>query len=101
MRRFGRGEPGAGSRSVACLYGQLLAVVGGEDHMRWITAVVLVTLTANVAAAATSADKLKSSIASKMTLPSGTVGSTGQFKALCVCNATDEVGVVESFNGTP
>ena len=69
--------------------------------MRWITAVVLVTLTASVAGAATSADKLKSSIASKMTQPSGAVGSPGQFKALCVCNATDEVGVVESFNGTP
>jgi hypothetical protein len=69
--------------------------------MRWITTVVLVTLIANVAAATTAADRFRSSVESKVTPPSATIGSAGQFKALCVCNATGEVGVVESFNGTP
>ncbi len=68
--------------------------------MRWIEALALITLTASLAEAAPLADKFKTAVEKKIAPPFGTVG-TGKWKAFCVCNPTDQVGALESFNGIP
>jgi hypothetical protein len=68
--------------------------------MRWIQALMLITLTADLAGAATLADKFKASVERKVAPPFGTIG-TGKWKAFCVCNSTNQVGALESFNGIP
>ena len=68
--------------------------------MRWILALMLAMLAADVACAATAADKFKGAVQNKVAPPFGTIAS-GKWKALCVCNSNEQVGVLESFNGIP
>ena len=69
--------------------------------MRWLLALTLALLTLQIAAAdQLTADKFRSAVEKKVAPPFGTIG-TGKFKAFCVCNSTERVGVLESFNGIP
>jgi len=68
--------------------------------MRWLLALTLALLTVQTAAAQLTADKFRSAVEKKVAPPFGTIG-TGKWKALCVCNSNERVGVLESFNGIP
>jgi len=68
--------------------------------MRALLALTLTLAMAQAATAQLTADKFRSKVEKKVAPPFGTIGS-GKFKALCVCNSTDEIGAVESFNGIP
>lgn len=52
------------------------------------------------AVAGTDADNFRTKIEKKIAPPFGTIGS-GKFKGLCVCNSTDHIGALETFNGIP
>ena len=68
--------------------------------MIWIAGLVMMVAAATGAAAATPADKFKAAAERKVAPPFGTIGA-GKWKALCVCNPTDRVGVLETFGGIP
>ena len=69
--------------------------------MRWILAFTLVFITAQSSIAAElTADSFRKAVERKVAPPFGTI-NTGKWKALCVCNPNERVGVVESFNGIP
>jgi hypothetical protein len=61
---------------------------------------MLVLLAAEVASAGTIADKFKAAVQNKVAPPYGSINS-GKWKAFCVCNSNDQVGVLETFNGIP
>ena len=69
--------------------------------MRLISSLAIVLVLASTgAAAASEADKFKAFVEKKVAPPFRTIGS-GKWKALCVCNSTNEVGVLESYGGNP
>ena len=69
--------------------------------MRAILVLMLTLLVGDVATAeTTAAAKFQSAVAKKVAPPFGSIGD-GKWKSFCVCNPTDQVGVLESFNGIP
>jgi hypothetical protein len=68
--------------------------------MRRFLVCLLMLLVADVAGAASIADKFKATVQSKVAPPYGTINA-GKWKAFCVCNTNNQVGVLESFNGIP
>lgn len=65
-----------------------------------IAIVLTLMLSTSAALAGTAAENFRSAVERKVAPPFGTIG-TGKYKALCVCNGTEQVGVLESFNGIP
>lgn len=68
--------------------------------MRWIASFMLLALVTPAVAATPPADKFKAAVQRKVAPPFGTLFD-GKWKALCVCNSTDRVGVLETFGGIP
>lgn len=70
--------------------------------MRPILALATTLLAVQVSSAAPplTAEKFRSTVQSKVAPEFGSIGE-GKMKAFCVCNSTERVGVIESFNGVP
>lgn len=68
--------------------------------MRRLLILALALVTVQTAAAQLTADKFRQAVEKKVAPPFGTIGD-GKWKAFCACNSSEQVGVLESFNGIP
>ncbi len=72
-------------------------MVRAMKALRHLVVLTLISLVAvQTATAQLTADKFKSSVNKNVAPPIGTLQGEGKWKALCVCNSVDAVGVLET-----